>query len=228
MNENKFVDIIMDGVYYGNVREEVKHNYFLDCLTTLYLNPQKVEYNMTDNPYKISVKDTHTITNPHLEVKLFNKELQQKLGLLIYDDDNNLVLPYKTDFSAAFDLFAVVENDVVILPGEVVNIPTGLSLQAIGYPFKLGLRLYIRSGVSSFIHLTNSVGLVDPDYQGELILKVKNHNNYNGDRYVISPGERIAQAEFFQAFIVKTAKEVTDFSIETTRKDGGFGHTGKF
>lgn len=170
---------------------------------------------------------TMNIQPPHLEIKLFNKELQQKLNLLTYDHDTTdyIVLPYKTDLSAAFDLFAVIEEELCVYPQQVETIPTGIAIQAIGYRFKIGMRLYIRSGVSSFIHLTNSVGLIDPDYQGELLLKVKNHSS---EQYIICPGERIAQAELFQAFIISSAKEVTEFTHQTTRKDGGFGHTGRF
>jgi len=159
-----------------------------------------------------------------LEVVLHNRPLLDQLGILnIYNDQ--LILPYKTAHSAAFDLYAVVEKEVVLYPTVIQDIPTGLSFHAVGMPFDVGLRIFIRSGVSRFLSLANSVGLIDPDYQGQLILRVRNHGL---DTYIIEPGERIAQAEFYPVLRIETASLVETFSKETERGVGGFGHTGKF
>ncbi len=162
---------------------------------------------------------------PRLEVVLNNRPLLSKLGLLEIVGDNTLLLPYKTTLSAAFDLFAVIEKELVMYPSSIQDIPTGLSFHAIGFPFDVGIRLFIRSGVSRFLSLANSVGLIDPDYQGQLMLRVRNHGL---DTYIIEPGERIAQAEFYPVLRIEKACLVEKFSQETERGVGGFGHTGKF
>lgn len=160
-----------------------------------------------------------------VEVKLFNRDLQEKLGL-VTAKQQMFKFPYATKESAAFDLYAVIEEKTHIYPNQIKLIGTGLGIHISSFDKSVlyGMRLYIRSGVSSYLTLTNSVGLIDPDYQGELILKVKNHSL---DTVVIDPGERIAQAEFFPVYRFAYGDIVNEFSIQTQRADGGFGSTGK-
>lgn len=162
---------------------------------------------------------------PSIDIKLFNRELQEKLGILKFNSETIIKLPYKTSGSAAFDLFAVIEEPYTLLPDEILNVPTGIAFHAKETDFQIGLLLFIRSGVSTQLQLTNSVGLVDPDYQGQLILKVKNtSDNY----YKIEPGERLAQAMFIPCLTIQEAHLVDEFPVKTPRGEGGFGHTGKF
>jgi dUTP pyrophosphatase len=124
--------------------------------------------------------------------------------------------------SAAYDLYADVPDDVRLRPGERVVIPTGLSL-AIAARFA-GLILP-RSGNAKNhgIMVTNSPGLIDPDYRGEI--KILLFNSAQTGDFLIHPGDRIAQILFIQ--ITSPMFTETQDLDETTRGLGGFGSTGK-
>jgi dUTP pyrophosphatase len=136
--------------------------------------------------------------------------------------DSNAVVPtYGTEFSAGADLYACLENQITIKPGETVLIKTGLAMEIpIGYA---GL-VYARSGLATKKGLApaNKVGVIDSDYRGEVMVGLHNHSLSPAD---IEPGERIAQL-VITPYISAAFEEVSELN-ETVRGEGGFGSTGK-
>lgn len=147
---------------------------------------------------------------------------------------------YSTDGAAAFDLRAMVDEAICILPSEQVMIPTGIRLNmAYGSNLTNIAAIVIpRSGRGSKegLVLANTIGLIDEDYQGEIMIcawarptsghiNAANHRQ-GGTPIRIEPGERIAQMMFVP--VIRPAfKVVVEFSAKTVRGDSGFGSTGK-
>lgn len=129
------------------------------------------------------------------------------------------VLPHRAHLKdAGYDLYAI--EDRVINVGEVVGIKTGISMHIpAGF---VGL-IFSRSGHGKKgIRLANSVGVVDPGYQGEIIVLVTNDNIAP---YSITKYERIAQMVFVP-FMYPELKAVSAFAETTDRAEKGFGSTG--
>ena len=129
---------------------------------------------------------------------------------------------YETEGAAGLDLRACVEAPVVLAPGETTLVASGIAIH-IDDP---GLAAVVlpRSGLGHKhgIVLGNLVGLIDPDYQGPVLLSVWNR----GDApFTIEPGDRIAQLVFLS--IARARFEVVDAFEETERGEGGFGHSGR-
>lgn len=128
---------------------------------------------------------------------------------------------YGTAYSAGADLYANIEEAIVINSNETKLIPTGISLKIpTGY---VGL-VYARSGLASKKGLApaNKVGVIDSDYRGEIFVALHNHSE---EIRTIEKDERIAQlviAPYLKAEFVKT-----DILDDTERGNGGFGSTGK-
>jgi dUTP pyrophosphatase len=129
---------------------------------------------------------------------------------------------YATMGSAGLDLRAVLEEPLEILPQTTHLIPTGLSIY-IANPNFAGVILP-RSGLGHKhgIVLGNLVGLIDSDYQGELMISCWNRSQ---SPFTIEVGERIAQLIIVP--VVQVQFKVVDvFETSSDRGDGGFGHTG--
>ena len=126
-----------------------------------------------------------------------------------------------TSGSAGLDLSACIEEDIVLAPGEIKLIPTGLS--AAPDNENCALMIYPRSGLASKhgIALANCVGVVDSDYRGEWNVPLI---NWGQEPYTIHNGDRIAQVVF--ASYVVGDFELTESIDSTERGAGGFGHTG--
>jgi dUTP pyrophosphatase len=136
---------------------------------------------------------------------------------------NEIPLPeYATSGSAGLDLRACLEVATELKPGEALLIPTGLAIH-IGDP-NVAAIILPRSGLGHKhgIVLGNLVGLIDSDYQGQLFVSCWNRGN---TAFTINVGERIAQMVFVPVVQVEL-EQVNDFD-ESTRADGGFGHTGR-
>lgn len=136
--------------------------------------------------------------------------------------NENARLPFRaTQGSAGADLFACIDNDVVVLPQERVLVPTGIAIE-LESP-ETGAFIFPRSSLSSKfgISLANCVGVVDSDYRGEIKVPVINHSN---EPYTIHNGERIAQMVILPVILPTFAE--ADELTETQRADGGFGSTG--
>ncbi len=126
-----------------------------------------------------------------------------------------------TEGSAGYDLYACLENAVEIAPGQTVKIPTGI---AIALPDKAYVALvYARSGLSvnHGIALANSVGVIDSDYRGEILVALVNNSK---TPYTIEPQTRIAQM-VITPVVLPDLIEVPDLE-DTERGSGGFGSSG--
>ena len=129
-----------------------------------------------------------------------------------------------TDLSAGVDLSACIENPIRLYPDcEAHLVPTGVAFDLMSCEKPLVGLLFIRSSVSlRGIGLANGVGLIDPDYQGEVKVPLI---NTCGELRVIEPGDRIAQLTFFSTDY-HDMRLVNEFAQETARNAGGFGSTG--
>jgi len=143
-----------------------------------------------------------------MKVKIVNKSLNE--------------LPeYSTQHAAGMDLRANLPEEVIMEPFERKLIPTGLFIELpIGYEAQVRPRsgLALKKGIT----VLNSPGTIDADYRGEIMVILINLSSEN---FVIQHGERIAQ------MIVAAHETVNWERVEiledTTRGEGGFGHTGK-
>lgn len=128
---------------------------------------------------------------------------------------------YATPGSAGLDLRAMLPEDLLLEPGQTVLIPTGLSI----YIADPGLAALIlpRSGLGHKhgIVLGNLVGLIDSDYQGELLVSCWNRGS---SAFNISVGERIAQLILVP--VVQAHFELVSEFDQSQRGTGGFGHSG--
>lgn len=129
---------------------------------------------------------------------------------------------YATAGSAGLDLRACVEQATVIEPGQTVLVKTGLAIYIEDVNFA-GMILP-RSGLGHKhgIVLGNLVGLIDSDYQGELMVSVWNRSQ---TAFSLEPGERLAQ--YVLVPVVQAEFDLVDEFAATERGAGGFGHTGK-
>lgn len=149
-----------------------------------------------------------------VQVKLLNP----KIGT-----DSNFPLPTRaTDGSAGIDLRACIDKPVIIRAGETKLIGTGMAIY-IKDPNYAGIILP-RSGLGHKhgIVLGNLVGLIDADYQGELMVSVWNRSDAD---FILNPAERMAQ--YMVVPVVRPSFEIVDqFSDDTERGTGGFGSSG--
>ncbi|MGB1497668.1 dUTP diphosphatase [Alloalcanivorax venustensis] len=129
---------------------------------------------------------------------------------------------YATDGSAGLDLRAMVEAPLTLNPGDTELLPTGLAIH-IGDAGYAGMILP-RSGLGHKhgIVLGNLVGLIDSDYQGQLMVSCWNRGN---SAFTIEPGERIAQLVIVP--VMQVALTQVDEFDDSARGEGGFGHSGR-
>ena len=129
---------------------------------------------------------------------------------------------YATTGSAGLDLRACLDEAIEIAAGETVLVKTGLAIY-IEDPNFAGLILP-RSGLGHKhgIVLGNLVGLIDSDYQGELMISVWNRGQ---NTFRLEPGERLAQ--YVLVPVVQAEFEQVEEFVASERGAGGFGHTGK-
>ncbi|MDO4878899.1 MAG: dUTP diphosphatase [Neisseria sp.] len=135
---------------------------------------------------------------------------------------SNRLPTYATTGSAGLDLRACIDNAMIINPGQTVLIPTGLAVHLAdpGY----AAMILPRSGLGHKhgIVLGNLVGLIDSDYQGELMVSLWNR----GDTpFTIEPFERIAQMVIVP--VMQAEFELVGDFAASPRGEGGFGSTGK-
>ncbi len=128
---------------------------------------------------------------------------------------------YATDGAAGVDLRACLDAPLTVSPGQTHLVPSGIAV----HMADPGLAAVIlpRSGLGhkKGIVLGNLVGLIDSDYQGQVMISIWNR----GDEHVlIEPGDRIAQMVFVP--VKRVQFEVVDDFQASARGDGGFGHTG--
>ena len=139
----------------------------------------------------------------------------------IVNKSSNEIPQYSTQHAAGMDLRANLTEEIVLEPFDRCLIPTGLFIEL---PFGYEAQVRPRSGlaIKKGITVLNSPGTIDADYRGEIMVILI---NLSTEKFVVRHGERIAQ-------IVVAAHETVnwekvEFLEETTRGEGGFGHTGK-
>ena len=129
---------------------------------------------------------------------------------------------YATPGSAGLDLRACIDEPKVIQPGETTLIPSGIAIHLAdpGY----AAMVLPRSGLGhkQGIVLGNLVGLIDSDYQGEIMISVWNRGQ---QAFTLNPMERIAQMIIVP--VLQVAFNVVDEFNASSRGEGGFGSTGK-
>lgn len=149
----------------------------------------------------------------------------KKIDLKILDPriGNEFPLPaYATAGSAGLDLRACLDNAIELTPGQTELIPTGLAIHIADQ--QLAAVILPRSGLGHKhgIVLGNLVGLIDSDYQGQLMVSVWNRGDTT---FTIEPGERIAQMVLVP--VVQAEFNIVDDFDATERGTGGFGHSGR-
>ncbi|MBE6925689.1 MAG: dUTP diphosphatase [Ruminococcaceae bacterium] len=128
---------------------------------------------------------------------------------------------YGTPYAAGADLYACLEQEITIAPGETVFVPTGIAMEV---PAHCAGLIYARSGLACKRGLApaNKVGVVDSDYRGEIIVVLHNHGS---EPQTIANGERIAQMVITP--VLTPAYVETEELTDTVRANQGFGSTGK-
>lgn len=146
-----------------------------------------------------------------------------KLDLKILDARMRDQLPaYATTGSAGLDLRACLDEPLTLKPGDTALVPTGLAIH-VGDPGYAALILP-RSGLGHKhgIVLGNLVGLIDSDYQGQLMISTWNRGE---STFVLNPMERLAQLVIVP--VVQAEFNIVDDFETSERGAGGFGSTGK-
>ena len=141
----------------------------------------------------------------------------------LYSQGQDDFLAPATSQSAGMDLRACLEAPEAIIPaGGRLKVCTGISVQ----PRAAGIAgfVYSRSGLGARdgITVAQGVGIIDPDYTGEILVFLL---NTSGHERRIQNGERVAQL-IFQPYVRPRWREVSELSA-TERGSGGFGHTGR-
>jgi dUTP pyrophosphatase len=147
-----------------------------------------------------------------LQVKVLDRRIGQEFALP----------QYATPGSAGLDLRACLDAPLVLEPGDTQLIPTGIAIH-LDDP-GLAAVLLPRSGLGHKhgIVLGNLVGLIDSDYQGQVMVSCWNRGS---NRFTVEPGERIAQMVIVP--VVQVQLEVVAEFTESHRGAGGFGSSGR-
>ena len=147
----------------------------------------------------------------------------KNIDLKILDPRMKDLLPsYGTPGSAGLDLRACIDQALTIKAGETILIPTGLAIH-IGDPAYAAMILP-RSGMGhkNGIVLGNLVGLIDSDYQGQLMISTWNRGQ---SEFTLQPMERLAQLIIVP--VLQVGFNIVDEFGDSERGEGGFGSTGK-
>ncbi|ETD72439.1 deoxyuridine 5'-triphosphate nucleotidohydrolase [Pelistega indica] len=146
-----------------------------------------------------------------------------KVDLKILDERIKEQLPaYATTGSAGLDLRACLEDAIVIEPGQTVLVPTGLAIHLADPGYAAIILPRSGLGHKHGIVLGNLVGLIDSDYQGQLMVSIWNRGQ---TPFTLEPLERMAQLVIVPVQQVEF-NLVEDFDA-STRGEGGFGSTGR-
>jgi dUTP pyrophosphatase len=129
---------------------------------------------------------------------------------------------YATAGSAGMDLRACVNEPLTLAPGRAELVPTGMAIH-LRDP-QLAAVVLPRSGLGHKhgVVLGNLVGLIDSDYQGQLMVSCWNRGH---EPFVVQPGERIAQLVIVP--VIQVTLEVVEDFEQSERGAGGFGHSGR-
>ena len=130
---------------------------------------------------------------------------------------------YATGGSAAMDLRACIELPLLLEPGESALVPSGIAISI--HDSGMVALIVPRSGlgIKHGIVLSNTIGVIDSDYQGEIGIGLRNQGTAP---YTVEPGERICQMMFIPVEQVELLP-VEEFTTSTMRGARGFGHSGR-
>jgi dUTP diphosphatase len=129
---------------------------------------------------------------------------------------------YATSGSAGLDLRACLKEPQIFKPGDVALIPSGIAIHIDDHRFAAMLLPRSGLGHKHGIVLGNLVGLIDSDYQGEIMVSCWNRG---GGEFTVQPGDRIAQMVIVP--VVRAKFEIVTEFNESARGTGGFGHSGR-
>ena len=145
----------------------------------------------------------------------------QSVQIKIVNTSDNPLPQYATEGSSGMDIRAALNFPLSMQPLQRILVPTGLFVEIPGgYEIQIRPRsgLAIKHGITCL----NSPGTIDSDYRGEIKIILV---NLSSEEQVINPGDRIAQMIIQR--VERAELEQVEILNETTRADGGFGHTGK-
>ncbi len=136
-------------------------------------------------------------------------------------NENAKIPTYASEFSAGADLYACIDEELVVKAGETVFVKTGLAMELENGYVAL---VYARSGLACKRGLApaNKVGVIDSDYRGEIMVALHNHSS---EDQIVGVGERIAQLVVTP--YIKCEFEECEELDSTERGAGGFGSTGR-
>ena len=145
-----------------------------------------------------------------IDVKILDERLREQMPA------------YATPGSAGLDLRACIESPITIEPGSTHLIPTGLAIHIADPGYAAMILPRSGMGHKHGIVLGNLVGLIDSDYQGQLMVSTWNRGN---TAFVLNPMERLAQLVIVP--VLQVGFNVVDDFEQSERGAGGFGSTGK-
>jgi dUTP pyrophosphatase len=162
-----------------------------------------------------------------LTEKLLEVTSTFQIGVKIKKLRPDAIIPKRaTQLSAGYDLHACMDEPIVFkgTTPDAVRVPTGIAIDMRPMLCAMVGLIFPRSGMSinHGMVLGNAVGVIDVDYQGEIIVAMTKRAMGS---YIINPGDRIAQL-VFMPIIVSPFIEVAEFESKTERGSGGFGSTG--
>lgn len=146
----------------------------------------------------------------HVDLKILDPRVSEQLPA------------YATPGSAGLDLRACLDTAITLKPGETQLIPTGLAIHLADAGYAAVILPRSGLGHKHGIVLGNLVGLIDSDYQGQLMVSLWNRGQ---TEFVLQPFERMAQLVIVP--VVQAEFRVVDDFSESDRGAGGFGSTGK-
>jgi dUTP pyrophosphatase len=146
----------------------------------------------------------------HVDLKILDERVREQLP------------QYATPGSAGLDLRACIENAIVLNPGETQLIPTGLAIHLADAGYAAVILPRSGLGHKHGVVLGNLVGLIDSDYQGQLMVSLWNRGK---EAFTVQPFERIAQMVIVPV-VQAEFRVVAEFG-DSERGEGGFGSTGK-
>jgi len=147
----------------------------------------------------------------------------QTIAVKILDDRLHEQMPaYATAGSAGLDLRACIDAPLTLEPGTTHLIPTGLAIHIANPHFAAMILPRSGMGHKHGIVLGNLVGLIDSDYQGQLMVSTWNRGH---TAFVLNPMERLAQLVIVP--VLQVGFHVVESFDSSERGDGGFGSTGK-
>ncbi len=146
----------------------------------------------------------------HVDLKILDERVREQLP------------HYATPGSAGLDLRACLDGPMILNPGETKLIPTGLAMHLADPGYAAVILPRSGLGHKHGVVLGNLVGLIDSDYQGQLMVSLWNRGQ---EAFTIQPFERIAQMVIVP--VVQAVFSVVEEFAESDRGEGGFGSTGK-